>query len=342
MISFENDYSEGAHYKLIKALVETDMVQAPGYGTDPFCEEAKEKIRAEIGISDADVFFLVGGTQTNQIAISTMLKPGQGVLAAETGHINVHESGAIEYTGHKVLTLPAHDGGKVDPAEVLHFLKTFHGDVNNDHIVYPGMLYITHPTEYGNVYRKAELQALRAVCDEYNIPIYLDGARLGYGLMSRESDMTIRDIAELTDAFYIGGTKIGALCGEALIFTKNNTPERFVAQMKQHGALLAKGRLVGVQFRELFTDDLYFKISRNAIETAEMLKEVMHRKGIEFYYESPTNQQFIILEDERMKELAKHVVFSFIEKLDDTHAVVRFCTSWATKKENVAKLEELL
>ena len=342
MISFENDYSEGAHFKILKRLVETDMVQVTGYGLDPFCEEAKSKIKQALGKPDADVWLLVGGTQTNLVAISTMLEPYMGVLAAETGHINVHEAGAIEYTGHKVITLPSHNGGKVDPAEVREYLSTFHQDVNNQHQVYPGMLYISFPTEYGNLYTKAELTELHEICNEYEIPLYVDGARLGYGLMSRQCDVTLQEFAELVDAFYIGGTKVGALCGEALVFTHNNTPKRFMGQMKQHGALLAKGRLLGIQFAELFTDDLYFRISKNAIDNAERLKEIFHEKGYQFYFESPTNEQFIVIENEKMKELAEKVVFSYNEKYDDTHSVIRFVTSWATRRENVEKMRELL
>ncbi len=341
MLSFENDYSEGAHEKILQRFLETNLEQAPGYGNDPYCDSAKKKIRAACDCADAEIFFLVGGTQTNAVVIDSMLQAYEGVVSAQTGHVNAHEAGAIEYTGHKVLSVPQYEG-KMKASDLEAFLKTFWQDDSHEHMVFPGMVYISHPTEYGTLYSKQELTDLSAVCRSYNIPLYLDGARLGYGLMSKQTDVTLPMIAELCDVFYIGGTKVGALCGEAVVFTKQNMPKYFLTHVKQHGALLAKGRLAGVQFDTLFTDGLYFEISRHAIEMADLLKQGFAEKGYPFFLDSPTNQQFIVLEDAKMKELQQHVRFSFWEKLDDTHTVVRFATSWATPKENIDKLMELL
>ena len=341
MLYFENDYSEGAHGKVLEALVKTNYEKLSGYGTDDYCERAKEKIKKACICDDAEVYLLVGGTQTNQLIIDTTLNPYEGVVAVETGHVGVHEAGAIEYTGHKVLTVPAHDG-KMDAGELKDYLETFYNDGNHEHMVFPGMVYISHPTEYGTLYTKDELEKISKVCNQYEIPLYLDGARLGYGVMAKDTDVDLPTVAKYCDIFYIGGTKVGALCGEAVVFTKNNMPKHFTTQVKQHGALLAKGRLLGVQFDALFTDDLYFEISKNAIEMAELLKKGLAEKGYRFYLDSPTNQQFIILENSQMEEIAKNVRFSFWEKYDDTHTVVRFATSWATSKEDVEALIDLL
>ena len=341
MLSFASDYIEGAHPRILERFIETNMEQLSGYGTDCYTENAKAKIKKACGCPEADVYFLVGGTQTNSIVIDTMLQSYEGVISAMTGHVAGHEAGAIEYTGHKVLTIPQHHG-KIDAEELAEYVATFYGDTNHDHMVFPGMVYISHPTEYGTLYSKQELESISKVCKQYALSLYLDGARLGYGLMSRETDVTLEDIARLCDVFYIGGTKIGAMVGEAMVFTKHNTPKHFFTSVKQHGALLAKGRVLGVQFDALFTDDLYFEISRQAIETAELLKEVFRDKGYDFYLETPTNQQFIILENSKMEALKQHVDFSFWEKLDDNHTVVRFATSWATTKEKVEELRGLL
>lgn len=341
MLSFENDYSEGAHEKILQRFLETNFVQVPGYGNDPYSESAKEKIRAACQCPQAEIFFLTGGTQTNAVVIDSMLQAYEGVVSAQTGHVNAHEAGAIEYTGHKVMPVPQYDG-KMKAEDLESLLKTFWQDESHEHMVFPGMVYISHPTEYGTLYTKQELTDLSAVCRRYSIPLYLDGARLGYGLMSRQTDVTLPDIAELCDVFYIGGTKVGALCGEAVVFTKNNMPKYFVTHVKQHGALLAKGRLAGVQFDTLFTDNLYFEISKHAIDMAELLKQGLAEKGYPFFIDSPTNQQFIILEDEKMEALKEQVRFCFWEKLDDTRTVVRFATSWATPEENIRKLMELL
>ena len=341
MLCFENDYSEGAHPEILEHLIETNMEQLSGYGTDIYCQKAKEKIRNACGIPDAEVFLLTGGTQTNQIIIDTVLAPYEGVIAARTGHVSTHEAGAIEFTGHKVLELPEKEG-KIQATDLKDLLETFYGDGNHEHMVFPGMVYISYPTEYGTLYSKQELKDLSAVCREYKIPLYMDGARLIYGLVSEGTDLTLQDIAQLCDCFYIGGTKAGLLCGEAVVFTGKNMPVHFLTRVKQHGALLAKGRLLGVQFDALFTDELYLKIGENAITTAAVLKNGLKEKNYEFYIDSPTNQIFIVLNNVQMKKLSEQVVFSFWEKKDDSHTVIRFATSWATRMEDVYKLLTLL
>ncbi|MCI8854534.1 MAG: aminotransferase class V-fold PLP-dependent enzyme [Lachnospiraceae bacterium] len=341
MLSFESDYIQGAHGKILERLAETNLEPESGYGNDRFCAQAKEKIREACGCPEADVFFLVGGTQTNLVMVDAFLRQHEGVAAAKTGHVSIHEAGAIERTGHKVLELPE-QRGKLDPRELTEYLEKFWQDENYEHMVFPGMVYLTHPTEYGTLYTKKELEEISGICHKYKIPLYLDGARLGYGLASRETDVTLPLIARCCDAFYIGGTKVGALCGEAVVFPKGNMPPHFLTLVKQRGALLAKGRLLGIQFDTLFTDELYLTISRHAIEMAELLKEVLREKGIAFFLESPTNQQFVILENGRMEELKKQAAFSFWEKLDETHTIVRFVTSWATRREDIEKLREIL
>jgi len=341
MISFESDYIAGAHPKVLERLAETNMELLAGYGEDKYCQMAEEKIKKACNRPDAKVHFLVGGTQTNQVVISSMLADYEGVIAATSGHISVHEGGAIEFTGHKVLALEGNNG-KLNPSDIDKYITTFHADGNHEHMVFPGMVYISHPTEYGTLYSKSELTAISNVCKKHNIPLFLDGARLGYGLASRQTDVSLPDIAELCDVFYIGGTKVGALCGEAVVFTHNNAPKHFITKMKQRGALLAKGRLLGIQFDTLFTNDLYMEISRHAIKMAEKLKSLLKEKGYRFYMESPTNQQFIILHNEQMSKLAQNVCFSFWEKYDDTHTIVRFATSWSTTEEDLKELEKWL
>ncbi|BDR59277.1 threonine aldolase family protein [Xylocopilactobacillus apicola] len=341
MISFENDYSEGAHPQVLERLVATNMVQEPGYGSDEYSKQAAQKIREVIECPEAQIRFLVGGTQTNQVVIDSLLTKYEGVIAAETGHVSVHEAGAIEYSGHKVLTIPATDG-KISAQAVDDYCQTFYDDANHDHMVFPGMVYISYPTEYGTLYSKDELTRLAEVCHKYEMPLYIDGARLGYGLVSEESDLTIAELAKLCDVFYIGGTKVGALCGEAVVFTKNNEPKHFLTQIKQHGALLAKGRLIGVQFLELFSNNLYFDISRHAVELALKLKAGFQARGYQMYLDSPTNQQFVVLTKTKAAELAQKVRFSPWEDLDAEHQVVRFATSWATTAKNVATLLELI
>ncbi len=341
MISFECDYLEGCHEEILKAFARTNMEQAAGYGSDRFTASAKEKIKVAANCPDADIYFANGGTQTNQLVIDTMLKPYEGVVAAESGHVSIHEAGAIEFSGHKVLTVPAYMG-KVAASEVSAYVENFYSDENHEHMVFPGMLYISHPTEYGTLYTADELRELSKICKKNHMSFFLDGARLGYGLMSHDTDVTLPLIAELCDVFYIGGTKVGALSGEAIIFPRNNAPLHFLTQIKQHGALSAKGRLIGIQFDTLFTDDLYFKISKHAIDMADQIKTIFANAGFEFFIDSPTNQQFVILENEKMKELEKQVGFSFWEKYDDTHTVVRFATSWATPQENIDFLNEII
>lgn len=341
MISFENDYNAGAHPRVLAQLTATNLEKLTGYGNDQYCERAAEKIKEACSCPEADVHFLVGGTQTNAVVIDALLASYEGVVAADTGHISAHEAGAVEYTGHKVLTIPQKDG-KIAAADLAAFVRDFYDDQNHEHMVFPGMVYISHPTEFGTLYTKAELEALAAVCRQYTLPLFLDGARLGYGLMSPETDVTLADIATLCDVFYIGGTKVGALCGEAVVFTKNNTPKHFTTVVKQHGALLAKGRLLGVQFDALFTEELYFEIGRHALEMAGKLKAVLRAKGYEFYIDSPTNQQFIVMEDSKLSALRKQIAFSFWEKIDEKHTAVRFVTSWATEPSDIAALEQWL
>ncbi len=341
MISFENDYSEGCADEILSALSRTNKEQLSGYGEDTYSKSAKEKIRACIGAPRAEIFFLNGGTETNQLVISTVLDQYQGVLAAQTGHVNVHEAGAIEATGHKVLALPSYDG-KMKAADLKNYLATFYADGNHDHMVFPGMVYISHPTEYGTLYSKSELEELSSVCHENKMPLYIDGARLAYGLAAKTTDVTIQDIARIADIFYIGGTKCGALTGEALVFPNGNAPSHYVTRIKQHGDLLAKGRLIGIQFDTLFTNDLYFELGKHGIETAEIIKNMFKSHGYTFYLDSPTNQQFFIIDNAKLEQIAQKVKYSFWEKYDDTHTVVRFASSWATTKENLEALKRIL
>lgn len=342
MLHFENDYNKGAHPVLLEALVASNQEGLSGYGTDRYTQSAIEKIRQAIACPQAQITFLAGGTQTNQIAINSMLASYEGVIAADTGHISTHEAGAIEFSGHKVLTLPHHEG-KITASEVDNFIKDFYADANHAHMVHPGMVYISHPTEYGTLYSKTELEDLSKVCRQHNIPLFLDGARLGYGLAARDTDLDLPTIAELTDVFYIGGTKMGALMGEALVFTKNNQPKNFVSIVKHHGALLAKGRLIGVQFDRLFTDDLYLELGRHAIAMAEQLIEVLKEKGFQFYLKSPTNQQFVIVKNEELPKLSESgIAYNFWEKYDDSHSIIRFATSWSTSQEDMDDLRKLL
>lgn len=341
MLHFENDYNKGAHPALLEALSQTNLESLSGYGTDKYTLSAIDKIRQVSQCLHAQVTFLAGGTQTNQLVIDTLLKSYEGVLAAETGHISSHEAGAIEFSGHKVLTLP-HVEGKLNPVDVQQFIEDFYGDNNHEHMVFPGMVYISHPTEYGTLYTREELEHLSQICHNYRIPLFLDGARLGYGLAA-DTDLDLPTIAELTDVFYIGGTKMGALIGEAVVFTKNNQPKHFSSIVKQHGALLAKGRLIGVQFDRLFTDNLYFDLGKHAIELAKELKAILREKNYRFYLESPTNQQFIILENSQLEILSQAgLVYSFWEKYDTNHTVIRLATSWSTSRDDLLALRDIL
>ncbi|MBR6444697.1 MAG: aminotransferase class I/II-fold pyridoxal phosphate-dependent enzyme [Firmicutes bacterium] len=341
MVSFESDYTTGAHPEIIKKLSETNLEQLSGYGSDKYCESAREKICKACGLKEADVEFLAGGTQANAVVISTMLADHEGVIAAETGHVSSHEAGAIEFTGNEVLELPQ-ENGKISPADLERYMAEFYADLNHEHMTFPGMVYLSYPTEYGTLYTKAELEAISGICRSYKLQLFIDGARLGYGLMSKEADLTLPELAALCDVFYIGGTKVGALCGEAVVFTKGNKPKHFITSVKKRGALLAKGRLLGVQFDTLFTDDLYFRISRHAIEMAEKMKAIFLSHGLKIYLDSPTNQQFIVFENSRLEEVSKKVAFSFWEKYDDSHTVVRAATSWSTTEEDLAALEAAL
>ena len=341
MISFASDYIAGAHPVIMQRLLETNMENLSGYGTDQYCAQAKEKIKQAFQCPDGEVFFLVGGTQTNQVIISTMLAPYEGVIAAKTGHVSVHEAGAIEYSGHKVIELEEKDG-KLAAEDIKKCIEDFYSDDNHEHMVYPGMVYISFPTEYGTLYSKQELTEISNVCRNYGIPLFIDGARLGYGIESKENNLRPEEIAELCDVFYIGGTKVGALFGEAVVITKSALKKDFRYCMKQSGAMLAKGRLLGIQFDTLFTDDLYTKISKNAIETAMKLKKALQEKGYQLYLDSPTNQQFVVLENKKKEELGKKVQFDFWEKYDEDHTVIRFATSWGTKMEDIDALIELL
>lgn len=342
MLHFENDYNKGAHKAILEALFESNAEGLAGYGTDEYSHRAVEKIRQATRCPQAEVTFLTGGTQTNQVVIAALLASYEGVIAADTGHIAVHEAGAIEYVGHKVLTLP-HKDGKLEAKLVRQFLETFYADANHEHMVFPGMVYLSHPTEYGTLYSKQELSDLAKVCKDYQIPLFLDGARLGYALAAPSTDLDLPTIAELTDVFYIGGTKMGALMGEAVVFTKWNQPKHFTTIVKQHGALLAKGRLLGIQFDRFFTDDLYLELGRHAIEMAGQLIALLEEKNYRFYLKSPTNQQFLLVTDEDLERLEKAgVCYGFWEKYDERYTIIRLATSWSTSQEDLDALAQIL
>ncbi len=340
MRTFECDYTEGAHPKILDALYRTNLEQMSGYGCDPYTGRAAEKIKAAIGAPVSSVTFLVGGTQTNMIAIDLLLAPYEGVLSPGTGHINVHEAGAIEFTGHKVIALPETDGVlNVDALET--YLQEFYADATHEHMVRPGLVYLTHPTEYGTLYTKAQMQRVRALCDRYDLKLYLDGARLGYAMGCPENELSLGDLAALTDAFSIGGTKLGLLCGEAVVFTKE-TPKALLSQVKRHGGLLAKGRLLGVQFDTMFTDGLYETIGREAIRHARRIRAILKSKGYPFAWESPTNQQFILLNDAEVESLKRAVGFDLWGRTQDGRWIVRFTSSWSTTDADTDELERAL
>lgn len=337
MIQFQCDYTEGAHPSILKKLEETNSEQTAGYGNDSYCESARNKIKKACGCEEADVHFLVGGTQANFTVISSALRSYQGVIAAETGHINVHETGAVEATGHKVLALPSGDG-KITAEQVRRFYELHWSDADHEHMVQPGMVYISHPTENGTLYSKKELQALKNTCTGLGLLLFLDGARMGYGIMSEASDLSLGDITELTDVFYIGGTKVGALFGEAVVITNPALKKDFRYLMKQHGGMLAKGRLLGIQFDTLFEEGLYFQIAKHADDLAMKLKEAFLKKGYKLRYDSYTNQQFPIMPAQHIEKLKEKYSFAFWEEVDGEHSAVRFCTSWATREEAVEEL----
>ncbi len=337
MIRFNSDYQEGAHPRILEKLIETNMVQTNGYGEDPFCDEAKALIKKVCKAENADVHFLVGGTQTNFTFLSAAMRPYQGVISAASGHIAVHETGSVEATGHKVIELP-HVNGKINAAQVSEYCRLHFSDDSHEHMVMPKVVYISQPTEYGTLYSKEELLAIRAVCDEWKLYLFIDGARMGYGLASEVCDVDLPFLAEVTDAFYIGGTKQGALFGEALVISNEALKPDFRYVIKQKGGMLAKGRLLGVQFIELFKDGLYFELSAHAHKLAMKLKAAFIEMGLPFLIESPTNQQFPILPDSALEELKKDYAYSYIQRVDESHSCVRFCTGWATLEENVDRL----
>ena len=337
MIRFECDYGEGAHPRILERLAATNMEQTAGYGEDPHCEAARGYIRELCRMPDADVHFLVGGTQANLTVIAAALRPHQGVIAAESGHINVHETGAIEATGHKVITVPG-ENGKITAGEVRGVCDSHWRDPTHEHIAQPAMVYNSNPSEIGTIYTLAELEEISKVCRKCGLPLFMDGARLGYGLACELCDYTLADIAALCDVFYIGGTKVGALFGEAVVITDAALKRDFRYIMKQRGAMLAKGRLLGIQFEALFEDGLYFEISRHATELAMKLRAACTAKGYPFLVDSMTNQQFPILPNSLIERLKVKFAFSLWQPTDAAHTAVRFCTSWATKEEHLDEL----
>lgn len=341
MLHFESDYLEGAHPAILERLAATNFDQTAGYGTDEVCAAAKERIRKACACPHAAIYFLTGGTQANAIVADQLLRPWEGVVTATTGHIHAHEAGALEAFGHKALPLP-HKDGKLGAAEVRAFCEAYWADANHEHVVAPGVVYLSHPSEYGTIYTRAELEALAQVCRDFDMRLFMDGARLGYGLAATDTDVTLPDIARLVDAFYIGGTKVGALFGEAVVFTRPGLDDHFFTNMKKHGGLLAKGRILGLQFDVLFENDRYLTIGRHGVQLAERLAAAFREKGYRLAIDSPTNQQFVILDDETRERLEREVAFGFWEHTSDGHTVVRFATSWATRPESVEALIELL
>lgn len=337
MIQFQCDYNEGAHPLIMQRLAETNMHQTVGYGEDDFCAEARRLIRQACNRDDVDVHFLVGGTQTNATVIAHTLRPYQGVISAVTGHINVHETGAIEATGHKVLAIDSADG-KLTAVQIEQAVQAHLHEDGPEHMVQPGMVYISFPTEVGTIYTLGELRDISTVCRRHGLPLFVDGARLGYGLCSPQSDVTLPQLAQLADVFYIGGTKVGALFGEAVVIANQALKRDFRYSIKRHGGMLAKGRLLGIQFATLFADGLYTQISRHAITQAMRIRQALQAHGIPFLIDSPTNQQFPIFSNEQLDRLSTKYLFSIWQKVDDHHTAVRICTSWATKSENVDQL----
>ena len=341
MIYFNNDYCEGCHQRILDKLSDTNLVQTPGYGTDDYCRHAADLIRKHCGIDELDVHFLVGGTQTNLTVIDCALRSHQGALCPVSGHINVHETGAVEATGHKVLGLPSTDG-KITAKQVRDYVLAHRSDPDAEHTVQPKLVYISNPTELGTLYSLEELSSLSETCHELGLYLFLDGARLGYGLAARGNDVTLNDIARLCDVFYIGGTKMGALFGEAVVFSNRSMGEDFRYFIKQRGGMLAKGRLLGIQFEALFEDDLYFRLGAYADRLADQLRDTLQDLGCPMLVEGVTNQLFPILPDEVLAELKNEFSFVTMDKMDESHHAVRFCTSWATKQENVDALCESL
>ncbi len=340
MTSFESDYNNGAHPSVLQQLIVTNNESSQSYGFDRWSEQARQKIRTACQCPKADIFFLVGGTQTNATVIDGVLTGYEGVIAVDTGHINVHESGAIEASGHKIITLPSHNG-KMTADDLHDFHDRFYADPVYEHMVIPGIVYITFPTELGTIYSAEEIAAIYELCQQYDVPLFIDGARLGYGLASHDCDFDLPWLAQHCDVFYIGGTKMGALCGEAVVFPRDNAPRHFFNIIKQHGALLAKSRLAGVQFDALFTDGLYWQISQHAIKMAMRLRQLFTEAGITIK-DSPTNQQFVVLSDQQQKALATKVSFETWEPIDKCHSLCRFVTSWATTDADMQVLADAL
>lgn len=330
MYSFKNDYSEGAHPRILNALVDSNFEQVEGYGEDSYTQKAVELLKQRIGRDDIDIHLLSGGTQTNLTALSAFLRPHEAVIAANTGHILVHETGAIEATGHKIISIEVGDG----KLNVLH-IKAALDAHSDEHMVKPKLVYISNPTEIGTIYFKEELAELSKFCKDNNLYLFMDGARLGSALCSMESNLEISDLATLVDAFYIGGTKNGALLGEALVICNDNLKEDFRYHLKQKGALLAKGRLLGIQFLELFRDDLYFELAKHANKMAGLLRDAIREAGFKFLVDSPSNQIFPILSNHLIAELQKNYSFYIWSKYDENHSAIRLVTSWATKEDAV-------
>lgn len=338
---FNSDYLSGAHEIILQKLIETNRIDAPGYGTDAFTLSAKKKILEACELRDGDVYFLVGGTQTNDTIISTMLRSYEGAISADTGHIATHEAGIIEVHGHKVLTLP-HIEGKIYPSQIREYMVHFHADGNNAHMVQPRLVYLSQPTEFGTLYTLKELEDIRAICNEYALSLYIDGARLAYALACPENDVTLPDLARLSDAFYIGGTKCGALFGEAVVLPEKGKFPFFPTVIKQHGALLAKGKALGVQFEALFSNDLYLQIGKHGIKMAAKIRSALKKKGIPLAINSPTNQIFILVEKEEANRISKKVELTHWDDPDEKHSILRICTSWSTEEADVEKLLDIL
>lgn len=339
MVTFESDYNNGAHPTVLRSLIDSNDKKSSSYGSDYWSQEAREKIRQACQCNKAEIFFLVGGTQTNATVIDAMLPSYGAVIAVETAHINVHESGAVEANGHKVITLPSHNG-KMSAEDLKRYLERFFADPTWEHMAVPGMIYLTFPTELGSVYCSHEIAAIYELARQYSMPLFIDGARLGYGLTSEGCDFDLPWLARHCDVFYIGGTKVGALCGEAVVFT-DKAPKGFFTTIKRHGALLAKSRLAGVQFNALFTDNLYLTISRHAINMAMKMREIFIQAGFEIK-DSPTNQQFVVLKNEQMRKLATMILFETWEPINEEYTLCRFVTSWATTDDDLKELSNAL
>ena len=338
---FASDYMEGALPEILERLCATNLEKTSGYGIDPYSEAVRSKIRILCNAPAAEIQILAGGTQVNETVITSLLRPYQGVIAAETGHIAVHEAGAVEAGGHKVLTLP-HEYGKISGGQIRAYCKAFYNDANHDHMVMPGMVYISQPTEYGTLYTLDELRDLHDACRQFGMYLYADGARLAYGLAAEENDVTLLDLAELCDVFYIGGTKCGALFGEMVVIPDPGLIPHFFTIIKQRGALLAKGRITGLMFDTLFTDNLYEKAGENALRQAAKIKKALKDYGYRFFFETPTNQIFIIMDNQKLEAFGKECEYSFWETYGETDTVIRLATSWATSPEDTSALIELL